>query len=206
MDAQVTAALVSGGAALTVAVLGIGGAIAAQLFTTRHAFKNSLALQEQQYAKQEQERQEQSRREDAYRFAEQRRSTYGRFVRLAREFLRAVDMEREVAKNLESVSIRSVTAPRPVHTSLRYPPRPQSSWLRMRGNEHGGFMANSVLHARRSICWDRRMSGGRLTSYGRKRTKRCVPMTKVTLRREARSWKQRVTNSGSWRTSSPCSS
>ena len=35
MDAQVTAALISGGAALTVTVLGIGGAIAAQLFATR---------------------------------------------------------------------------------------------------------------------------------------------------------------------------
>ena len=90
MDAQVTTALISGGAALTVAVLGIGGAISAQLFTTRHAFENSLALQERQYAKQEHERHEQSQREDAYRFAEQRRSTYGRFVRLAREFLDAV--------------------------------------------------------------------------------------------------------------------
>jgi hypothetical protein len=92
-----TAALVSGGAALIVAVLGIGGAIAAQLFTTRHAFENSLALQERQYAKQERERQEQSQREDAYRFAEQRRSTYGRFV------LHAVDTEKEVAKNLERI-------------------------------------------------------------------------------------------------------
>jgi hypothetical protein len=56
MNAQVTAALISGGAALTVAVLGIGGAIAAQLFTARHAFKNSLELQEAQYARQEHER------------------------------------------------------------------------------------------------------------------------------------------------------
>lgn len=111
MDGQVTAALVSGGAALTVAVLGIGGAIAAQLFTTRHAFKNSLALQEQQYARQERERQEQSRREDAYRFAEQRRNTYGRFVRLAREFLHAVDTEREVVKNLERIDPQRDHAP-----------------------------------------------------------------------------------------------
>ena len=58
MDAQVTAALISGGAALAVAVLGIGGAITAQLFTTRHALENSLALQERQYARQERERQE----------------------------------------------------------------------------------------------------------------------------------------------------
>lgn len=103
MDAQVTAALISGGAALTVAVLGIGGAIAAQLSATRRGFENSLALQERQYAKQEKERQDQSRREDAYRFAEQRRSTYGRFVRLAREFLHAVDMEQSAAENLERI-------------------------------------------------------------------------------------------------------
>jgi len=100
MDAQVTAALISGGAALTVAVVGIGGAIVAQLFATRHAFENSLALQERQYAKQEHERHEQSRREDAYRFAEQRRSTYGRFVRLAREFLDAVEVEHSAAETL----------------------------------------------------------------------------------------------------------
>ena len=100
MDAQVTAALISGGAGLTVAVLGIGGAIAAQLLTTRHAFANSLALQEQQYAKQENERREQSLREDAYRFAEQRRSTYGRFVRLAREYLYAVEVEHSAADTL----------------------------------------------------------------------------------------------------------
>ena len=100
MDAQVTAALISGGAGLTVAVLGIGGAIAAQLLTTRHAFANSLALQEQQYAKQENERREQSLREDAYRFAEQPRSTYGRFVRLAREYLYAVEVEHSAADTL----------------------------------------------------------------------------------------------------------
>lgn len=100
MDAQVTAAVISGGVALTVAVLGIGGAIAAQLFATRHAFENSLTLQERQYAKQEHERHEQSRREDAYRFAEQRRSIYGRFVRLAREFLDAVEAEHSAAETL----------------------------------------------------------------------------------------------------------
>ena len=103
MDAQVTAALVSGGAALIVAVLGISGAIIAQLLTARRAFEHSLALQERQYAKQEQERQAQSRREDVYRFAEQRRGTYVRFVRLAREFLHAVEMERKVTKNIEHI-------------------------------------------------------------------------------------------------------
>jgi hypothetical protein len=103
MDSQATAALISGGVALLVAALGIAGAIAAQLFATRRAFGNSLVLQEREYAKQEQERQEQARREDAYRFAEQRRSTYGRFVRLGREFAGAVDTERTVAKNLERI-------------------------------------------------------------------------------------------------------
>ena len=125
MDAQVTAALISGGAALTVAVLGIGGAIAAQLFTTRHAFENSLALQEQQYAEQEHERHERSRREDAYRFAEQRRSTYGRFVRLAREFLNAADVEHSAAENLDRIdqqrnrSQPGVTWPRDVRRYCR---------------------------------------------------------------------------------------
>ncbi|HEV2378004.1 MAG TPA: hypothetical protein VGS19_38310 [Streptosporangiaceae bacterium] len=103
MSSAVTAALISGGAALVVAVLGIAGAIVAQSLATRRAFANSVALQEQQYARQEQERREQVRREDAYRFAEQRRTTYGRFVRLAREFLDAVDDERTVAKNLERI-------------------------------------------------------------------------------------------------------
>ena len=136
MNVQVTAALISGGAALTVAVLGIGGAIAAQIFATRHAFENSLALQEQQYAKQEHERHEQSRREDAYRFAEQRRSTYGRFVRLARGFLtlwrRSTQPQRPVG-----VSISSATAPSRGDMTSRCPLRLQSSWSRMRGNENG---------------------------------------------------------------------
>ena len=107
MSTSVTAALVSGGAALVVALLGIAGAIAAQLVATRRAFENSLALFERQHARQEasrkQEREEEAHREDAYRFAEQRRSTYGRFVRLAREFVGAVDAERTVAKNLERI-------------------------------------------------------------------------------------------------------
>jgi hypothetical protein len=107
MSTPVTAALVSGGVALVVALLGIAGAIAAQLVATRRAYENSLALFERQHARQEatrtQERKEEARREDAYRFAEQRRSTYGRFVRLAREFVGAIDAERTVAKNLERI-------------------------------------------------------------------------------------------------------
>ena len=107
MSTSVTTALVSGGAALVVAMLGIAGAIAAQLVATRRAFENSLALFERQHARQEasrkQEREEEAHREDAYRFAEQRRSTYGRFVRLAREFVGAVDAERTVASNLQRI-------------------------------------------------------------------------------------------------------
>lgn len=107
MSTPVTAALLSGGVALVVALLGIAGAIAAQLVATRRAFENSLALFERQHARREasskQEREEEARREDAYRFAEQRRSTYGRFVRLAREFVGAVASERTVASNLQRI-------------------------------------------------------------------------------------------------------
>jgi hypothetical protein len=107
MSTPVTAALISGGIALVVALLGIAGAIAGQLLATRRAFENSLALFEQQHARQEasrkQEREEEGRREDAYRFADQRRSTYGRFVRLAREFVGVVAEERAVASNLERI-------------------------------------------------------------------------------------------------------
>lgn len=83
MSPQVTAALVSGGAALVVALLGIAGAIVAQLVVTRRSFANSLALFEREYAKRERERVEQARREDDYRYAEQRRSTYARMLRAA---------------------------------------------------------------------------------------------------------------------------
>ena len=107
MSTQMTTTLLSGAVALIVALLGIAGAIAAQLLATRRAYANSLALFERQHARQEetrrQERKEEARREDAYRFAEQRRGTYGRFVRLAREFVGAVEAERTVAKNLERI-------------------------------------------------------------------------------------------------------
>ncbi len=100
MNSQMTVTVVQGGAALLVAGLGIAGAIAAQMLATRRAFQNSLVLLERQHAKQEQERQEGARREDAYRFAEQRRNTYGRFLRLAREL---VDAARTIAKNSERI-------------------------------------------------------------------------------------------------------
>jgi hypothetical protein len=93
MSTQVTTALLSGGVALAVALLGIAGAIAAQLVATRRAFANSLALFERQHAKQEasskREREEATRREDARRFAEQRRTTYARFLQLAGEIVTA---------------------------------------------------------------------------------------------------------------------
>jgi hypothetical protein len=79
----VAAALISGGAALAVALLGIAGAIAAQLVATRRAFANSLALFEQEHESRERERVAQARREDEYRFAEQRRGTYARMLRAA---------------------------------------------------------------------------------------------------------------------------
>ena len=97
-------ALLSSSVALIVAVLGIAGAVAAQLVATRRAYANSLSLFERHHAEQEAARREEVRRDNAYRFAEQRRSIYGRFVRLAREFIDAVDAERTVAKNLERIA------------------------------------------------------------------------------------------------------
>lgn len=83
MSSAVTAALISGGAALAVALLGIAGAIAAQLLATRRAFANSLALFEREHVRRDNERAAEARREDEYRFAEQRRSTYARMLRAA---------------------------------------------------------------------------------------------------------------------------
>jgi hypothetical protein len=83
MNSAVTAALISGGAALAVALLGIAGAIVAQLLATRRAFANSLALFEREHVRREHERAAEARREDEYRFAEQRRSTYARMLRVA---------------------------------------------------------------------------------------------------------------------------
>jgi len=196
MDAQVTAALISGGAALAVAVLGIGGAITAQLFTTRHALENSLALQERQYARQERERQEQSRREDAYRFAEQRRSTYGRGSSAWRGNSLAQWRWSVQRPGFLTVSVSSPAVPIRGHMTVRYPPRLQGSCLRMRGNESGGFMANSALRARRFICSGRQRSGKRLIGYGTRRMGQRIRPTAITLPRGWHSWTQRVTNSG----------
>jgi hypothetical protein len=89
MSAQVTTTLLSGTVALIVALLGIAGAIAAQLVATRRAYTNSLALFERQHVREETSRKlqwdEDIRREDAHRFADQRRATYARFLQLADE-------------------------------------------------------------------------------------------------------------------------
>ena len=50
LDTQMTTTLLSGTVALIVALLGIAGAIAAQLVATRRAYANSLALFERQHA------------------------------------------------------------------------------------------------------------------------------------------------------------
>lgn len=89
MSPQVTAALITSGAALVVALLGIAGAIAAQTVSTRRAFQNSLDLFERQRRAEQEERQEQARREDAFRFAEQRTSLYARYARSARDLFSA---------------------------------------------------------------------------------------------------------------------
>jgi hypothetical protein len=83
LSTQVTTALLSAVVALAVALLGIAGAIAAQVVATRRAFANSLALFERQNAAQERARAGEVRREDARRFADQRRSTYARLLQAA---------------------------------------------------------------------------------------------------------------------------
>jgi hypothetical protein len=89
MDTQTATALISGGVALFVALLGIGGAIVAQLVATRRAFSNSLAMFERQRTadveNRAQERAEAARREEVQRFADERRLTYAKFLRLVRE-------------------------------------------------------------------------------------------------------------------------
>lgn len=82
-SAQVTASLISGGAALIVALLGIAGAIAAQTIATRRAFQDSLVLLEREGHAHDQERQDQARREDAFRFAEKRQSTYLKYAQIS---------------------------------------------------------------------------------------------------------------------------
>jgi hypothetical protein len=93
MNPQVTAALISAVVALVVALLGIAGAIASQGVATRRAFRNSLALFERQHAAEtesrRQEREAAARQEDARKFADERRVTYAKFLRLADELVAA---------------------------------------------------------------------------------------------------------------------
>ena len=103
MSSQVTAALISGGAALVVALFGIAGAIAAQLLATRRAFDNSLRLFEQENDKRDRERADEIRREDEYRFADQRRSTYARLLRAAADLYFALLVLNAAANEWEYV-------------------------------------------------------------------------------------------------------
>jgi hypothetical protein len=101
MTDQVAVAVLSGGFALLVALLGIGGAIAAQVVATRRAFANSLALFERQTAEAQQARDEAARTADRHRFTDQKKSTYSRTLRLADELVETRDAERTADKNLE---------------------------------------------------------------------------------------------------------
>ncbi|GAA0626532.1 hypothetical protein GCM10010174_52560 [Kutzneria viridogrisea] len=83
MTDQMMVASISGGVALLVALLGIAGAIAAQVVATRRTFANSLALFEEQALEARHAREEAARIENRHRFADQKRSTYGRALCLA---------------------------------------------------------------------------------------------------------------------------
>ena len=89
MDTMTATTLISGGVAVFVALLGIGGAIVAQLLATRRGFSDSLALFDRQRAAElknrAQQRAEVARREEVQKFADERRLTYAKFLRLARE-------------------------------------------------------------------------------------------------------------------------
>jgi hypothetical protein len=101
MTDQLTMAMISGGFALLVALLGIGGAIAAQVVATRRAFENSLALFERQAAEAQQERDDATRIENRHRFADQKRSTYSRALRLADQLVATRENERQADKYFE---------------------------------------------------------------------------------------------------------
>ncbi|WNV88213.1 hypothetical protein [Umezawaea sp. Da 62-37] len=105
MNDEVVVALISGGAALVVALVGIVGAIAAQLMATRKAFRNSLALFARQAEEQQRVRRDEVRREDLHRFADQRRSSYGRLVRAAGDLVAAREGQRQAARYLERTQL-----------------------------------------------------------------------------------------------------
>lgn len=94
MGDPLAATVVSGVFALLVALLGIAGAIAAQMIATRRAFEYSLALFERQTAEAQQAREEATRTDNHHRFADQKRGTYSRALRLADEVVTAQEKER----------------------------------------------------------------------------------------------------------------
>lgn len=110
MTDQLTVAILSGGVALLVALLGIGGTIAAQVVATRRAFENSFALFERQAAEAQLARDEATRIENRHRFADQKKSTYSRTLRLADELVHTRDAERSADKNLERATRTLVRA------------------------------------------------------------------------------------------------
>jgi hypothetical protein len=101
MDSQTATALISGGVALAVALLGIAGAIAAQLVATRRAYANSLGLFERQNAAQELAKAEEVRREDARRSADQRRSAYAKVLQAADHLTSAYSPAIRAARTLQ---------------------------------------------------------------------------------------------------------
>lgn len=106
MTDQFPVALISGLFALLVALLGIAGAIAAQVVATRRAFRNSLALFDRQAVESQCARDEAARIESRHRFTDQKRSTYSRTLRLADEIARLSKDARVTQENL-NLTLRS---------------------------------------------------------------------------------------------------
>jgi len=103
---QIVVTLISGVVALLVALLGIAGAIAAQMVATRRAFANSLALFEEQALEARHAREESTRIENRHRFADQKRSAHSRALRLADEIAAACKAAR-IAEERRDKALRS---------------------------------------------------------------------------------------------------
>jgi hypothetical protein len=134
---QLTITMISGGVALLVALLGIAGAIAAQVVATRRAFANSLELFERQASEAQRAREEATRVEDRQRFADQRRAMYSRILRMADELVVTRDAERNTKKNLE----------RAAHTLRRV--GDQSESMAQTVNDYESAVVEHRRHARR---------------------------------------------------------
>lgn len=87
MSEQLTVAVISGSVAVVVALIGIAGAIVAQLVTSRKAHRNALALFEKQANEQARVRLEDANRQDRHRFAADRRTTYSTLMRTAADLV-----------------------------------------------------------------------------------------------------------------------